>query len=340
MPTLRDVAAEAGVTIATVSYVLNGRRDQVSEATFSRVLDAAQRLGYVGNASARALSAKRSGIIALVYLAPPLGSVALSNPHDPLFIGEVERHVTAADLHLMIRAAARPSAAVDSLKLWNVDGAIFINTIVDDTGAMRERHNVPMVFTDNYNPPPLISNVGIDDYRGGYLAGEHLALAGHTRIAWVGPPRPAREVMAQRYHGFIQAMSDHGLKPEFSSIVDCELSFDAAVAAGARLAASPTRPTAVFAPADLIAIGLIKGLTRSGLTVPTQVSVIGFDDLPVARQVTPELTTIRQDVPAKARAAVEMLLRLLAAGPDTPPERLTLDVSLVQRETVAVAVDS
>lgn len=335
MPTLRDVAAEAGVTKMTVSNVLNGRRDQVSEATYERVMSAVQRLGYVRNATARSLSAKRSGIVAMVYRAPPAGADPLGNPHDSTFIGEVERSVSGAGRHLMLRSAESPIAAVDNLRSWNVDAAIFLNTVAEDIETVRARHNVPLVFVDNYSGSPLISNVGIDDYRGGYLAAERLAEAGHRRIAWVGPGRVRNEVMDQRFRGFADALARRGIPVDAASVVECELTFGAAVEVGESLADRTRSLTAVFAPADIIAIGLLKGLHHKGVDVPAQVSVVGFDDLPVSYQVSPELTTIRQDIRAKARTAVDLALRLLDAGPDAQPEHIALDVTLVERESVA-----
>lgn len=335
MPTLRDVAAEAGVTKMTVSNVINSRRDQVSAATYERVMEAVQRLGYVRNATARSLSAHSSGIIALVYQAPPAGESALGNPHDSTFLGEVERRVSAAGRHLMVQAAESPIESVDNLRSWNVDAAIFLNTVATDIESMRARHNVPLVFMDNYSPSPLISRVGVDDSHGGYLAGRLLASLGHTRLGWVGPGRVCNEVMDHRFRGYVQALAEHGLVLEPRWTLDCGLSFDAGVAVGERLGSARDRPTAVFAPADIVAIGLMKGLAHRGVHVPSRMSVVGFDDLPVSRQVSPELTTIRQDVVTKARAAVDMVLRLLDAGPDASPERVNLDVSLVQRESTA-----
>lgn len=335
MPTLSDVAAEAGVTQMTVSNVLNGRTTQVSAVTAERVMEAVRRLGYVPNATARALSAKDSKIIALVFRAAPPGAAALASPHDSVFLGEVERCVNEAGRYLMVRSAENLLASAASLRSWNVDGAIFLGTVAAEVDDLLKHHNVPLVFTDNYSVSPLVSNVGVDDHLGGYLAAERLIKAGHRRIAFVSPPRPGNGVMAQRYRGFVEALTAHGLALDPLETFECDLSFDAAVTQGELLADPRATRTAIFAPADLLAIGLIKGLHRGGISVPIDVSVVGFDDLPISRQTSPELTTIHQDVPAKARAAVEMTLRLIAAGAEAPPERLTLSVSIAERETVA-----
>ncbi len=334
MPTLSDVAAEAGVTKMTVSNVINGRRDQVSEATYERVMEVVQRLGYVRNATARSLSANRSGIIAFVYQSRSSDEVALGNPHDSILLGEVERSVSAAGLHLMVQSAESPIAAVEKLRSWNVDAAIFLNTVTPDIEKLRARHDVPLVFVDNYSQSPLISVVGVDDFRGGELAGKHLTRLGHRRLAWFGPQRIAGEVMDQRLAGFRHGLSGDGVQLDPEWIVDCDLTFESAVEMGERIAVRPDRPTAVFAGADILAVGLVKGLMHRRVHVPTQVSIVGFDDLPLSRQVTPELTTVRQDVRAKGRAAVELALRQLERlDGGRRPERRRLDVELMVRKT-------
>lgn len=355
MPTLRDVAAEAGVAKVTVSNVLNGRRDQVSEATYARVMDAVRRLGYVRNASARALSAKSSGIIALVYRSAPAGATPLENPHHAIFLGELERAVNEAGLYLMVRSADSLAASAASLESWNVDGAIFLDTIALDVERIRRRHDVPMVFIDNDGGSEPVSTVGIDDDAGGYLAGAHLARAGHRNlgfIAWSDEdsastavpsgPDPVRSGTAnleskvsRRFEGFVRALDDLGVGFDPSNAVDCGLNFDDAVRVGEYFATHRPSVTGAFATADILAAGTLAGLQRAGVRVPAQFSLVGFDDVPVSHQVTPQLTTVRQDIPAKARAAVDMVLRLIAEGPDAPPGHETLGVSLVERESVA-----
>ncbi|MGB7963846.1 MAG: substrate-binding domain-containing protein, partial [Propionicimonas sp.] len=208
-------------------------------------------------------------------------------------------------------------------------------TVAEEVDDLLKHHNVPLVFTDNYSASPLVSNVGVDDHLGGYLAGEYLLRAGHRRIAFVSPPRLRNGVMTQRYQGFVEALATHGLALDPLETFECDLSFDAAVVQGELLADRRAARTAIFAPADLLALGLIKGLRRGGMSVPADVSIIGFDDLPISRQASPELTTIHQDVLAKARAAVEMTLRLISAGAKAPTERLKLSVSVAERESVA-----
>jgi len=335
MPTLQDVAREAGVSKMTVSNVLNGHRDRVSPATIARVMEVVGRLGYVPNATARSLSARRSNIIALAFPGRDVdGVVPLTNPHDSLFLSEVEWHITRAGLYLMAHSVTSVESTANSLRSWNVDGAIFLGTRADEVAALHTAYEAPMVFIDNHGTSPHISNVGIEDRLGGHLAGRRLIEAGHRRIGFVGPRFDEPGVVRERHAGFVQALAEAGLSLRPEHVVQCNAGFDAAVAATQQVLSAPQRPTAIFATADIIAAGLLKGFVRAGCPVPDQMSIIGFDDLEVGRHVSPEITTLHQDIPGKARAAVEVLLAQLARWPAVRSERRVLGVTLIERESV------
>ncbi|MFD7709333.1 LacI family DNA-binding transcriptional regulator [Streptomyces sp. NPDC059786] len=341
MATLQDVADEANVTKMTVSNALNGRRDRLSDATYERVMAAVRKLGYVRSATARSLSAKRSHIISLGYVPSTHGRAETSlGHHDSVFLGELEKRVTESGRYLMVHAVTDVTSTAASLKSWNVDGAIFLSTLGDEAEVLRRAHDVPMVFVDNYADSPLISNVRVDDYRGGYLAGRHLTGAGHRRIAFVGPALSPPGVVHERHRGFAAALADAGVRLDPAHVFFCETAIEPARELAARtVAAGPPPFTAVFATADIIAAGLLKGFQRAGLHVPRDMSVIGFDDVEIAELVTPELTTIGQDVPQKAHAAADMLHRQLTGGPDTVPEHISLGVTLVERHSVTASRD-
>jgi LacI family transcriptional regulator len=331
MTTIRDIAAEAGVSAQTVSNVINGRTGRVSPVTAERVRAIMQRHGFVPNGPATALSANRSNIVALVH-AGKTGRRQPS-PHDSIFLDEVERRLTDARRYLMVRSADDVVVTAAELRSWRVDGAIILGTFTSEADELQERLGLPMVFVDNYSTSPAIHGVGIDDFTGGELAGRHLIAAGHRRLALVAPGVDQPGVLHQRYAGFRSAVAAAGSEADGLELLDCEPFFDDGVALGRRLAERADRPTGIFATADVIAIGLLKGLLESGIGVPGEVSLIGFDDLPEARYVTPSLTTIRQDIPAKAEAAVRALLGMIDGDPATDVSRL--GVELVARGTVA-----
>lgn len=331
MATMRDVAQAAGVSPMTVSNVLNGRRARVSPATVSLVEEAIARLGYVPNGAARALSARSSGIVALVYRSDGDDGPALANPHDSVLVGEVERWVSRAGRHLMIHAAEDVVSTAGSLRTWNVDGAIVLGVLAHEVDELRRLSDVPMVCVDTTDGP--IATVGVDDVGGGHLAGAHLAGLGHRRLAFVGPDATIGGVIEDRYRGWRAGLAEHGVD-DTVVIRTATSSFEAGLDAATRLLAAPDRPTGVFCTADILAVGLLKGLLGAGVRVPEDVSLIGFDDLPECRHLTPALTTVRQDVRAKGRSAVELLTQVMAAAGSTAV-RTTLPVELVHRETVA-----
>lgn len=335
MATMRDVAQAAGVSAMTVSNVLNGRRGRVSPATVSLVEEAIARLGYVPDGAARALSARSSGIVALVYRGSDDDGPALANPHDSVLVGEVERRVSRSGRHLMIHAAEDVVTTAGNLRTWNVDGAILLGVLAPQVAELRRLSDVPMVLVDTADA--AIATVGVDDVGGGYLAGAHLAGLGHRRLAFVGPDATIGGVIADRYRGWRTALTEHGAGPDLVLRTPAS-SFEAGLDAAARLLAAPEPPTAVFCTADVLAIGVLKGLLAAGVRVPQDVSVVGFDDLPECRHLTPALSSVRQDVRAKGRTAVDLLTQLIGrpggAGDVTPP-RTTLPVELVPRETVA-----
>jgi LacI family transcriptional regulator len=334
MTTLRDIAREAGVSPMTVSNVINERHDRVSPATAQRVREVLDRLGYVPDASARALSSKASNMIALVYAAPHAGDAPLANPHDATFVGEIERQVSRSGRYLMIHSAQDVVSTAANLRTWRVDGAVFLHTVASEVDDLRERYQVPMVFVDNYSASPEVHTVGIDDFRGGYLAGSHLAAAGHRRLGFVSGHIDGQGVLHRRFQGFATALAEAGIDPDAVTVLECDSRFSAGLELARRLAADPRRPTGVFATADIIALGLLHGLQAGGVAVPDDVSLVGFDGLPEAAYVLPVLTTVRQDVMAKARTAVQTLLGMLAADPVSPTGRIALGVELVTGGTV------
>ncbi|MFC4138213.1 MULTISPECIES: LacI family DNA-binding transcriptional regulator [unclassified Microbacterium] len=331
MVTIADIARVCGVSKMTVSNVLNGRDSRVSASTKKRVLDAAAELNYQPSAAARSLSVARSEIISLVYYAAAEGDLGLSNPHDAMLLGEIERHVSAAGKHLMIHAATDAADTARRLRSWNVDGAVFLGVLADEVEQLRRHQDVPMVFIDAYTDGG-ISTVGIDDARGSYEATRLLLSAGHRAIAFAGPYAPSAGVINARYAGFARALEEAGLDADEMHVI-ANLTFADADAAAADIIAHPQGFTAAVVTADILAIGLIKAFARRGIRVPDDFSLVGFDDLPIAEMVTPSLTTVRQDIAEKARAAVELLTEQLDGSRD--PRRIVLEPMLVERETVA-----
>lgn len=331
MVTIADIARVCGVSKMTVSNVLNGRDDKVSMTTKKRVLDAAAELHYQPSAAARSLSVSRSEIISLVYYAAAEGDLGLSNPHDAMLLGEIERHLSARGKHLMIHAATDAADTARRLRSWNVDGALFLGVLADEVEQLRRHQDVPMVFIDAYGDAE-ISTVGLDDAQGSYEATRLLLAAGHRSIAFVGPGATSAGVINARFTGYTRALAEADIDVADMRVL-ANLTFADAEAAAEKLLAHPQRFTAAVVTADILAIGLIKAFARRAIRVPEDFSLVGFDDLPIADMVTPSLTTIRQDIAEKARVAVDLLMEQLDGR--TEPRRITLEPTLVRRESVA-----
>lgn len=334
-PTLKDIAAEAGVSAATVSNVINGNRSRVSPGTRDRILRIVERHGYVPSAPARSLAARSSRIIGLLIPAADKDSLTLS-AHTAGVIGTLERALRAHDYHLMIRGIARPAEVAEALRTWNLDGAVLLGFHDAEINRLRRRSvgDVALVAMDSYADNPLALRVRSDDRAGARLATRHLLDLGHRRIAFAGPECPATGVVRERFEGFRQAFADAGLTWEESLRFTADTSLAAGREVGRRIAAGTPDVTAVVATADTLAIGVMEGLAAEGKTVPGDVSIVGYDDADIASLVTPKLTTVAQDLHAKSALAVRLLLDRLAGAP-RPDEATTLDVHLIERGTTA-----
>lgn len=334
--TLRDVAAAAGVSMMTVSNVVNGNSARVSAATAGRVRRAADELGYVPSASARSLAARSSRIIGLLIPAADSDSLTIS-PHNVAILGQIERELRKHDYHLLLRGIADPEEVTTALKSWNLDGAILLGF----HEAELARVNGPAVdaarvlCVDGYIEGPLTFGVRSDDYAGARLAAAHLLDLGHRAIVFAGPPPAPSGVVHHRLDGFRRAFADRGLAWDERLLAPvAATTHDHGRELGARLRRDHPDATAVFATADILAVGVMAGLTETGVAVPRQVSVVGFDDLELCRLVTPRLTTVAQDLTAKATTAVDLLLRSIE-NDEHPTEPVTLDVELVVRDSTA-----
>jgi LacI family transcriptional regulator len=322
--TIYDVAAKAGVSQPTASLVLsNHPRARVAPATRQRVLDVAAAIGYRPNVVARSLSRRRS--FALGLIVPDLGSPVVAE-----VVAGVER--VAADAGyavLLCDHSARPLAQhLELLRARQIDGVL-----LDAVGAAalpaEALAGLRVVLIDE--PTQQWPGVASDALAAGRLAAEHLLALGHRELAFMGPAVDSH-AFRMRERGFVAALRAAGVdipSPRWLRVPAPSVS--AGRDAMRRLLATPRRPTAVFCANDLLAIGALKQALNAGLAVPHDLSVVGCDDIELARYVTPELTTVR--VPARelgARAA-RLLLRQVDARPPRREGATLLPVQLVPR---------
>jgi LacI family transcriptional regulator len=329
--TLKDIAREVGVSVMTVSNVVNGNRGRVSPATTARVERAIAELGYVPNAAAQSLAARRTRLVGLLLPTGTDEASLLASPHDVAVTGAVEAALRHRDHHLMLRGVGTARQVQDSVRRWSLDGIVLMGFTDDEVGALALPAGLPAVVVDATAGGP-VAHVRSDDRSGGRLAGEHLTGLGHTRLLICGPTGTTSRVVSERVAGF-RAAADREVR-----VVDAQTTYDDGVALGLRLAPTVRAGdvTAIFATADILAAGVIRGLTDQGLRVPEDVSVLGYDDADLARYVTPRLSTIAQDTTRKGQVAAELLLELVT-GEAAEPRSELIAVSLTARESTGPA---
>jgi LacI family transcriptional regulator len=307
---IREVARHAGVSLGTVSNVLN-RPEHVAEPTRDRVLASIRELGFVRNESARALRAGRTQTLGLVVL-----DVA-----NPFFTDVAHGAEDVADEHEMVvtvcNSAAdsrRETRHLDHLEEQRVAGILI--TPVDGDNPRLERlveRGIPVVLVDRGAGARNRCSVAVNDVLGGRLAVAHLLEQGHRRVMFVGGPMAIQQV-ADRYAGAESAVgavqeSVQARRPALGVVETDSLTLRAGGVAGARIASmpAPARPTAVFCANDLLALGLMQEVVRQGLDVPRDVAIVGYDDIDFAAAAVVPLSSVRQPRDQLGRAAAEML---------------------------------
>ncbi|MBN3807905.1 LacI family DNA-binding transcriptional regulator [Paraburkholderia sp. Ac-20347] len=329
-PTLADVARLAGVSQMTASRALNGRPG-VSRETRDEVLRIASDIGYVVNRTAQKLSGGRNGIIGI--MTPTLDTQFSSE----LILG-AGRAARAAGCEVLVYTVSDDSHSHQELiKLVRQfsDGLLVIlprETMCLD--ALATAH-VPVVVVDQRGTLNRFPSVSVDNYGGARMAVEHLVSLGHKRIAFLGGDE-AIEGVRDRQRGYHDTLVRHGIELDPALVVTGDLSQMTAFEVATGLVNLPDPPTAIFTANDQSAFGAIAAAREAGLRVPDDISVIGFDDIPMAEQFHPALTTVRQPFQQMSSSAVNALLAQIA-GSDAVAQRTTFPAELVVRQSTAQA---
>ncbi|MBS1724799.1 MAG: LacI family DNA-binding transcriptional regulator [Armatimonadetes bacterium] len=313
--TIEDVAKRAGVSKVTVSYVLNGRGEsaRISETTRERVLEAARDLQYRPNALARMLLRQRTDSIAVAFQFADYFSSAST------FISEVMRGVCGAcvDLGLDVLLHTRPAtpgeAEADLLTDGRVDGLLVLRDEGDPTLNEILDRGFPTVLFFSRSNRPDVPYVDADNYSGGKLGTRHLIELGHTRIGMVRGP--AHSVSSNdRYNGYRDALEAAGMDVRIDHVATMESPMSHPGDLLAMMSAEE-RPTALFVWSDDVAFSVLRWLGEIGLSVPKDVSVIGYDSSDACERVHPALTSVRQPIHDMAQEATEMLARIVRKQP-------------------------
>lgn len=331
--TLKDVARQAGVTTATVSYVLSGKRP-ISEETKQRVMAAIEDLDYVPDLNARGLSMRDSKLIGVVVPQTEPGErLMFQNSFYSEVLGSIEYYARQQGYHILISATDANESYLTLAKKRNLDGIIVIGMYPDDFYQQMKKTQIPIVLIDSYCNDHYYHNIRIDDAYGSYLATRYMLENGHEHIAFFAGQMKENGVMKKRLLGYRQALDEFSVPYRKEYIFEGQIDYNSGIDLSNRLMASPFPATGVVAAADILAIGAAKGFFEAGKRVPDDYSVIGFDDVEISRFMTPGLTTIRQQISLKGQKAVELLLKHIE-DPTLPKQEEILPLRLVVRGSV------
>ena len=299
--TAQHVADRLGVSQSTVSRAFSNP-ETVSPQTRNRVLEAARSLGYQPNVIARSLITRRTNMIAVVI-------ANLVDPFYPAILEELSRQIQVHGLQTLLFIApdeARTDETLSSLLQYQVDGIVMASaTLTSRMARVCAARDTPVVLFNRYVPGLKIRSVSCDNLRSGWNVAEYLAGTGHRRPLYVSGRSDATTSL-DRLQGFTSAWKAMGVE-ECGHMDGGEYSYEAGYAAGRRIAAQKARPDCVFFASDVMALGGLEALRQGGVDVPQDISVVGFDDVPLAHWPSADLTTVRIPVRDMVSATLEML---------------------------------
>jgi LacI family transcriptional regulator len=334
--TIKDIAARAGVSTATVSHVINNTRF-VSDELRERVVSAIDEIGYHPNEIARGL---RRGDTATIGLMIPDNS----NP----FFAEVAKNIEDIGFEqgysvILCNSAGdleREATYIKMLLAKQVDGVIFIacRSKYEHLVDLKKQKDIPVVLVDRDIPLFLGDVVMVDNEQGGYIATKHLLELGHKKIACITGPSDVA-LSEDRVKGYVRALKEADIKIRQEYVVMGDFGLRSGESGMEKLLSLEDIPSAVFICNDMMAIGALNEARKAGILVPDDISVIGYDDIQLASVVSPALTTIAQPIKELSVAATSMLIKKIQHGAEGEEgKRVVLDAQLVIRNSCSPLV--
>lgn len=319
---LADVAARAGVSVATVSKVVNSRYG-VAKETILMVEGIIAEMGYVGNLGASGLRSKSTNVVGIL--------VADFEPYSAELIKGAAK-ATRNTKYDVLAYAGGEAPEWERRSLARLGGTLIDAAVVVTPTALATSISVPVVAVDPHYGPNWLPTIDCDSFAGAQSATQHLIALGHTRIAFLGG-RKELDSSQLREAGFRDAMCSAGIPVAEELVRDSRYDPDVAFVVCGELLALPEPPTAIFAANDVTAMSAISAAHARGLNVPDDLSVVGFDDIPDATLSSPPLTTVRQPLQAMGEAAMRMVLDILE-GKD-PVQHIRMDTEFIVRASTA-----
>ncbi|MHB8619698.1 MAG: LacI family DNA-binding transcriptional regulator [Chloroflexota bacterium] len=331
-PTIRDVAREASVSVATVSHAFSGNRP-INQATRDRIREIADLLGYRPNHLAQSLVRRKTLTLGLVI-------PDITNPYFPALARGAEDAARERGYALVLGNSnyhlEREGSYVEMLRRQQLAGLVLAPTSQESSAHFTSRaaHRWPIVWLHGA-PPGDWTVIKIDNRGGGALAARHLIGLGHRNVGLI-LGRPVDSAMRDRRDGFFQALSEAGIRPDGVAEATGDHHMDGGYDAACSLLLDHPATTAIFALNDLMALGAIRAAEQAHRSVPGDLSIVGFDNIPFAEMSTPPLTTIEQPAAELGARAVNLLVDLVEGRAD-PDQRAILSTRLIERRSTSRA---
>lgn len=324
MVTIKDVAKRAGVSVSTVSYVINNKK-KVKPQTKEKIFKVIDELKYSPNLTARSLKTKKTNSIGVIV-------PDLSNMFFTEIIKGIE-DVASKENYVIILCSTYENVEKEEKDLKtllnkNIDGLIFIGT--GKTYIPQINKKVPIVLVDRKLGESNLS-VMVNNKIGGFLATDHLLNKRDSEVFLFTGPLTINTYF-ERMNGYLEALRKHGYDYNEKLIINCDVSYAGGMEASKKLISNITTIKSIFAANDLIALGIIKAVLQSGLKIPDNVMIVGFDDIPTSSIVNPSLTTIRQPTYLMGTKAAELILNQLSNKP-IENKHIILEPELIIRDT-------
>ena len=334
MASMKDVAKLAGVSISTVSRVIN-KSIPVDETTAKKVEAAIEKVNFKPNLLARGLRSKSGHMIGLVV-------PEILHQTFTYWIKYAEEAAVARGMNLILGNTNNDPELeerfIDSLIQRSIDGIIF-SRVSDQSKVLHilDKTDIPVVVLDRALEEEHVPTVVLDNYKAGLLAGKHLASLGHKHICCITGPMDIG-LSRERLHGFSDALEEYGIALGDEAVIEGDFKYESGVAAMRLLLERKCKCTALWAQSDLMAIGAMNELHRRGMNVPGDISIVGMDNLSIAIMKFPSITTINQPYQAMCEKAVEMITQQ-RRNPEDMEKRVVLQPELIIRESTADAKD-
>ncbi|NOZ51271.1 MAG: LacI family transcriptional regulator [Chloroflexi bacterium] len=305
---IKDIAAAAGVSHSTVSRALH-QRGRMSKETRAHILKLAADMEYTPDAQARSLVMGKTHTIGVVV-------TTIADPFVSEIVSGIEQAAQDAGYSVFLSSShadpERELTVVNTFRQRRVDAIIVTaSQLGQHYSTDLDDFHVPVVLINNQGEGDYLYSVATDEIDGARQATQYLLQAGHRRIGYIGSPRRPYSTQ-RRYQGYLQALATAQLSAHPALFITPTAATDVEVGQAGLRALWPARPTAILAYNDMTAIGVMMAAREHGLQIPSQLSVVGFDDVALTEFVTPALTTVRQPREAMGYAAMEMILQLLA----------------------------